>query len=343
MDYSGAGLNELLTGIGPTAPQTKVRPERVIPEPKVINDCLTVRYGDQELERRLFTAGKLKTLTINGIPVGVRLTQGVDQKGFYFYFDDGSPDFRRYYHPAGLKEIRVNSQFINIDIERKWLIEAYVARYNRRLGSFMSVNHASNSGALLSYFCTLSQMPEAKLDFLLLVLNRAVKESNDPYFRLYLFDIVMSRVMRSLIVRRFKARLVTIDQSETISVVEAAADLLNTIVADCKDYLRSLTQTFDPDQFMPISSATIRSNPNAFWSGAYYQAERRRQLLLESMPRFYCDSVLELLPESELMLCLKEENSVLPATVDSEADMEFHIQKVIKQPEVRAVNWTAAS
>jgi hypothetical protein len=343
MDYSGTGLNELLSGIAPTPPQNKVRPERVIPEPKVINDCLTVRYGDQELERRLYSAGKLKTLTINGIPVGIRLTQGVDQRGFYFYFDDGSSDFRRYYHPKGLREIRINSQFINVDIERKWLIEAYVARYNRSLGSFMSVNHSSNSGALLSYFCTLSQMTESKLDFLLLVLNKAVNESNDPYFRLYLFDVVMSRVMRSLIVRRFKTRLVTIDQSETISVVEAAVDLLHTVISDSKDNLRNLTQTFDPDQFMPISSATIRSNPNAFWSGAYYQAERRRQLLLEAMQNFYCDTVLELLPESELMVCLKEENAVIPVTSDPEAEMEFHIQKVIKQPEARAVNWTAAN
>src|SRR5262245_53717952 len=108
MDFSGLGLNDLLAGIGPTPAKQPVAPEKLQPAAAAVKvDELTVRYGDPELDRKLCGGGPLKTVSINGLPVGVRLSQGVDNKGFYFYFDDGSHEFKRYYYPKGLREIRV--------------------------------------------------------------------------------------------------------------------------------------------------------------------------------------------------------------------------------------------
>jgi hypothetical protein len=341
VDFSGLSLNELLSGIGTPAPKARVKPMNVLPPQAIANDILTLRYGDPELDRKVASCAKVRTLQIHGLPVGVRLAQGVDQKGFYFYFDDGSHDFRRHYHPEGLKEIRVNGQFINIDTERKWLIEAFVARYNRNLGGFTNLNNTSHAGSMFSYLCSLSQMPDSKLDFLLKIINAAVAESSDPYLMLYLFDVVVCRILKSLIVRKYKARPVTVDQSEILIVIENAIKLLGTVITDCRAELAKVGISAHSEQFMPMASASLRMNPVAFWCGAYYQAERRQLLMLESLSRFRDDTVLQLLSESE-MLALVSDGAAKDRhqPPETSADMvEFHIQKVMK-PEVRAVNWT---
>lgn len=350
MDFTGLGLNDLLAGIGPSVPKKPVQPERIqsaaattTAEPAVATklDQLSVRYGDPELDRKLATSGALKTIIISGLPVGIRLSQGVDTKGFYFYFDDGSHEFKRYYYPKGLREIRVNSNFINVDTERKWLIEAFVARYNRKLGSFMSLNNTSHVGTMLSYFCTLSHMPESKMDFLLQILNKSVTESTDPYFRLYLFDVVMARVIKLLIVRKFKTRMVTIDQSETVAVVDSAIELLKTVKEDALQALADLNSSADPEQFMPLSGSSFNTNPKAFWGGAFYQAEKRRSILMRCMPSLATDTILDSISESEMLLTLKEgvEANDSRQVQETSDQMEFHIQKVIKPTETRAVNW----
>jgi len=345
MDFSRLGLNDLLSGIATGASKEPVRAENIIPTAPVPvkSDELVVRYGDPELDRKLASSGPLKSISITGLPMGIRLSQGVDKKGFYFYFDEGGHDFKRFYHPTGLCEIKVNSNFINVDNERKWLIEAYVSRYNRRLGSFTSLNNASHLSTMISYFCMLSQMPEHKLNFLLQVLNRAVNESSDPYLRLYLFDVVMARVLKLLVVRKFKARLMTIDQEETLAVVDTAIELLNTIKEDSSQALAALNCEADPQQFMPLSGSSLRSNPKSFWAGAFYQAQKRHELLTECQLSLRADTVLELVSETEIVLTLKEGvEGPAPQEPQTAADqMEFHIQKMIKPSEARAVNWSS--
>src|SRR5262249_24849901 len=122
---------------------------------------LQIDYSDPNFEATLLEAGAVTVLNLGVLPRAIKLSNGMDKKGFYFVFERTGGDGKRYYYPCGLKEIKVNGQSIDTELERKWLLEAYLAQYRC---SFKSLDGACDARSVLSYFCALAQMPNEALE-----------------------------------------------------------------------------------------------------------------------------------------------------------------------------------
>jgi len=285
--------------------QESPAPEVQTPQqPAVVSLELTLRYIDADFETKLRRAVEVRTLAIDGLPHGVRLRHAVGETGFYFWFDDGSQNIKRYYYPKGLREIRVNSQYINVDLERKWLIESYLAKYCPNSGGFFSINNVTDLRAYISYISRLSHIAEDKLDFLFKSLCLAVEESSSPYFRIYVADIVLARILKCIMLHKLKQRLASLDDAEIISMTRAIVSLLDSAQAEAQRALSEINCPAQTEQFMPLSGDTLKTNPRAFWLGSLYQAQRRSAFLKEVVPAIEGGTLLDLLSDSDVLEAL---------------------------------------
>lgn len=267
---------------------------------------LVLRYGDPEFDRKIGSAGKIDTLCVHGLPQGVRMRQGMDERGFYFWFEDGFEQLGRYFHPSGLREIKINGQSLDIDLEKLWLIDSFIVRYNKHQASFASLNSESHIRELFSYFCRLSRMSTSKLEHLSMVLCNATDQSDNPYFRIYLADVLMASCLRTLIESRFRVRRASLDEESVTRVFESALALLLSAQTNCKEELGKLGETPDCNQIMPLAAASQRLNASAFWSGAYYQATRRAALLTAQAEDITGGKMLDLLTDFEMQTALRD-------------------------------------
>lgn len=264
----------------------------------VIDGLLTLRYGDPAFERKLRSAPNLRILSIDGLPAGTKLRHGVEEKGFYFWFDDGSGELKRYFYPAGLKEIRVNGQYIDVEQEWKWLIESHMARYGVGVAGFWSLTADLGVRELFSYYAKLAKMPDPKLEFLFKVLCKAAKDSTDPYFGIYLSDVTMARLLRSVTGAANKRRQ-PVTPSNMAPYVEAVLVVLETIASDARNQLGQKDTGAGGGQLLGLSGHMRRLDPIAFWTGARDQASVRENLLREALPDVRSGYVLDLLSGAE--------------------------------------------
>ncbi len=271
------------------------------PEPATVNFELSLRYIDTEFETKLLRAGEVRTLIIVGLPHGVRLRHAVGERGFYFWFDDGAPNIKQHYYPKGLQEIRVNSQYINVDLERKWLIESYLAKYCPSIGGFLSINNVTDLRGYVVYLSRLSHIADDKLDFLFKALGMAVETTTNPYFRIYLADIVLARILKCIILHKLRQRLATMDDAEIVSMTKAILSLLDSSQAEAQRALTALNCPAQTEQFMPLSGDTLRFNPRAFWLGSLYQSQRRSAFLQDVILCIQEGTLLDLLPDSDVL------------------------------------------
>ncbi len=272
---------------------------------------LELKYNDPEFESKLLAAGAVKALNIGALPPGVRLVLEFDEHGFFFRFEGGIDSKRHYYFPKGLKEIRVNSQFIDADLERKWLVGGLLSGYKH---TFKSLDAEAEVKSLVHYYCELAQLPTATMDTLINCLRRTVDGSNDPYFRIYLADLIMARVLKSLIAKKYKSSAVTVNWAEAVAIVENVLDLYESVVRDTVTALDCLNFSASDAGVMPLSVIPMRRDPRAFWAGAHYQGSKRAVLLNDAIPRFRSENVLILVPIPVLLLALADGNRNLSLT-----------------------------
>jgi hypothetical protein len=276
-----------------------------------VAELLELKYNDPEFESKLLAVFAVKALSVGALPPGVRLVQELDGDGFYFRFEGGVDSRRHYYHPKGLKEIRVNSQFIDVDLERKWLVGGALAE-NQRV--FKSLDADTEVKALIHYYCELAQLPDAKLEMLINCLHRTVEGATDPYLRIYLADLIMARVLKSLIAHKYKSKAVSVDRIEALTIVETVLDLYKTVTRDSDIALGCLNFSLSEANVVPLSVIPMRKDPRAFWAAAHYQGSRRAFLLSEAMPRFQSETILILVPIPVLLLALADGNRNLSLT-----------------------------
>ncbi|HEY9869514.1 MAG TPA: hypothetical protein V6D08_10150, partial [Candidatus Obscuribacterales bacterium] len=229
----------------------------------VIDGLLTLRYGDPAFERKLRSTPNLRILSIDGLPAGTKLRHGVEERGFYFWFDDGSGELKRYFYPSALKEVRVNGQYIDVEQEWKWLIESHLARYGSSVAGFLSVMAEIGVRELFSYYAKLAKMPEPKLEFLFKVLCKAAKDSTDPYFGIYLSDVTMARLIRSVTNAANKRRQ-QVTPANMAPYVEAVLVVLETIASDARNQLGQKDTSAGGVQLCGLSGHMRRLDAIAF-------------------------------------------------------------------------------
>lgn len=125
------------------------------------SEKLVLAYGDPEFEKKLHAPEAVKVLELGLLPPGVKLLHGLDEIGFFCQFDISGTPGLRFDYPRGLKEIRVNGQSVDVELEKKWLLEGFLSSARC---SFLSFNNDSGARVVLSYLCALAQMPPNKVE-----------------------------------------------------------------------------------------------------------------------------------------------------------------------------------
>lgn len=74
----------------------------------VVNDKLEIGYNDPNFDHYL-SRSDYKTLKINGLPEGVKLKEWVDDKGYFFWFENGSDNKAKHYMPNNLEKIEIQA------------------------------------------------------------------------------------------------------------------------------------------------------------------------------------------------------------------------------------------
>src|SRR5262249_9627342 len=143
------------------------------------------------------------------------------------------------------------------------------------------------------------------------IMHATVAHSLDPYFRIYMCDLTMARLVRALILRKFKSKDVTVDQSEVVAIAEVMLNLLGSVVSDARNELTATGLPVRTDEDMPLVAIPPRANPGKFWSGAHFQAFKREQLMVELLEKLRAGKLLNLLPVPELLLVLAGGNANL--------------------------------
>jgi hypothetical protein len=272
------------------------------------SEVLELSCDDQNFAARVQSSGPIKAINLAALPTGVKLAMALDQTGFCFFLQVGGSGQQRHYFPDGLKEIRVNGQCIDVELERKWLLHAYVNQSGR---NFASLDNSFNSRQLLSYYCGLAQLPADKLEALVSVMGRTASFSSDPFFVIYLVDLSMAKLVRSLISKKFKARGPAISQNDAVRLVEDLIGFLEDAFVDCNEAVRNLNCIIPSDGVAPLAAVPLRANPRAYWTSAYCQIASRRALVKDCLDKLRAEKLLSLLPVPELLLVLAGGNSNL--------------------------------
>lgn len=255
------------------------------------NGVLELTYGDREFDAKL-QLNNYHTLKIKGLPKDMQPSPWVDDsgKGYFFWFkhknddtDKTLSDRTRHYYPPNVKRVEIDRQvghhfkpdIIIADEMRIAATQAYMKRQNDN--GFASYGNRTDA---FKYGQRMSAISYEALQYQEKLLRDGAKASPDnPYFRLYLSDVLLGQAIKPVIDQVMNPQqnggrihfddpkvLGKIDEAlfEARKAREIAAKFGNTPIA--------------PGHEMPLSPFALNPyfyNPDLYWSGAAYQAQRR--------------------------------------------------------------------
>ena len=260
-------------------------------QPNVRDNILTLHFGDPGLDRQLSAAANYNTIVMD-TPPGVSVRHWVDDKGYYFWFQNGNDNGAHHYFPAFAKQITVNGKAFDLEAQQLKVNETYAAQ----AGGFQ--NYAKNSNAI-DFASRLSKLPAQSLDVMEKNLTQSVKNSTNPYFKIYLADIYLAQAMQPVIQQARVSPSVDVNNPRTLNYLNAAIVMLKAAQSDSINNLGGIKKVL-PDGItevplnqypqgnvvMPLSPYDIyaaeaqdRQQKHlyqySFWGGSLHQAHAR--------------------------------------------------------------------
>ncbi|HEY9791980.1 MAG TPA: hypothetical protein V6D22_16355 [Candidatus Obscuribacterales bacterium] len=229
------------------------------------NRTLTLTYGDHFFDERLKDAKDI--LEIKNLPARVGIKSWMDDKGLYFWFENGDDNKAHHYIPDGMQAITVNQQRKDVDQMR---VETYLAMQVPEAAGlkFPPLNQNTSAKAYGTAMTSLSEEMITKTGTALA--KGAADYPDNPYFRLNLAELLVADAVKPV-----QALVASGNHLETI-------DLNNTI---------SQVRLQQAQEQLALAHEAAQRSGNPF---AVYQAQRS-QVLLAALP-----AVLQALPQLEL-------------------------------------------
>lgn len=252
------------------------------------NGTLELTYGDPDFDVKL-RMKDYHTLKLNGLPEKMQPAPWVDKegKGYFFWFrhqdDKINPnlsDRTQHYFPTNLKNIEIQRQVghhfkpehVNVDEMRISATQVYMKNQNST--GFASYGEATSA---LKYAQKMGEVSMGALNYQEKLLRDAANSSErNPYFRIYLSDVLAGQAAQPIIDGIVNDRPVRWDNPDTIRKLDEAIDEIRkaqNIIAKYGDFRVPVMQETPLSPFM-------WGNSDFYWSGASYQAHRREAQLV---------------------------------------------------------------
>ncbi len=142
-----------------------------------------LKYGDADFDRKLVEG--YKRVKITGLPPGVKLRHWADEKGYYFWFENGNDNKRRHYYSSNLFELEIGGQKQNVDLERLKVNQALVSRQSGLPSGFGSMTRRTRDldyGDVMIYAARMSRISADVLNTQERILREHASSSTNPYF-----------------------------------------------------------------------------------------------------------------------------------------------------------------
>jgi hypothetical protein len=253
---------------------------------KVENGALTLSFKELiSLSELPATNIPYSTLRITGAPATARAMHWADESGYYLFFNESK---NNYHYPRSLKFVDLNGQMYDVDRSRLKISEVALSQAARaddtQKNPFASITNPRTDA--ITYFKRMAQLSGQALDWEEKVLRKGVQDTQNPYFHIYLADVLTMQAMQPLVSGFLQGGQISPEQKQAILDKLAEADKQLKAAAD-KSYgplyqmnrfpSANVVMPLAPEAFFYTPPAGTYYNPSySFWGGSWDQAQRRR-------------------------------------------------------------------
>ncbi|MGH9553128.1 MAG: hypothetical protein ACRD3W_27360 [Terriglobales bacterium] len=245
------------------------------------NAVLQWRFGDANMDKYLWTT-PYSQIRID-TPPNVQVKNWADQNGYFFWFqrtDNGAAyDGIKHYYPPSAKSICINGQYYDLEAQRLKVNENVAAAANGGQPYFANLNQnmSRNPMSVVQYAAGMSHLSGGALATMEGALEQSVKNSQNPYFKIYLSDVYVAQAMQPIMQQVLQTGHVDLANPQTLQRIDMAINLLNSAVADSRGGLARINQNVPGNVALPLDPYEIYMNNGynsyyGFWGGSYDQA-----------------------------------------------------------------------
>mgnify|MGYP000735614535 CR=1 FL=1 len=263
------------------------------PEIRIIDRALQLSINDKDFDLKLSYAAKNRPqefdkLKINDIPANVKVNYWQDPKGLFVWFENGPDNAKKHYLPGNLQNIELTNQTKTVESIRVDVNRNYAAATFSNLQNFdRSFNPAYDGGASsLKYFASMSQLGETALLKQEAVLREAAKTSDNPYYKIYLADVLTAAAVKPIINDFLNGGAADLNNPTTLRKLDEAISVLDAAYRDSDGKLKAVNHYPRANIYSPAMPGGAYWNagryPNdyfGFWAGSYDQAMARQASL----------------------------------------------------------------
>lgn len=205
-------------------------PERTFEAPKIINGVIELSYNDRDFERKLMSTDKYDTIRIKELPPGVNIQHWLDEGGYFMYFKgpDGTRGDLIHYPPNARKLSVVDVGSLDLYAERLRVNDNYAEKWH---GGFKSLQRENE---VLSYLANMSTYSDRHLLNQENSLRTSSEWSGNPYFKIFLADVMAARTMKPIVRQLQDKQMPNIFDRESIARMEFANKVLGVAERDSK-------------------------------------------------------------------------------------------------------------
>lgn len=246
---------------------------------KPVKGVLELDYGDPNFDKAI-AQKDYHTLKIKGLPEDVEIKPWLDKGGYFFWYKNGNDARAHHYFPPNLQTLKVEvwtgKHYKPYDKPvDEMRISALQSTMAGEKSGYSSFDSTTNSYA---YARKMAGVADAALDLQEKALREGAEASpKNPYFRIYLADVLLARAIKPVLEDVKAGRDVKLDNPETIRKIDAAIEELQKAQEITRKYgdIRKGPNTRLQPPLSPFGLNPYYYNPDFYWSGAAYQAYQR--------------------------------------------------------------------
>lgn len=269
-------------------------------ELKIANQTLELSIKDPQFDQKLLEAARTRGnqfdhLKLTDFDPGVKVNYWQDPKGLFIYFTDSNgqnrkdaPPPKRHYLPDNVAVLNLPNENAMVEKLRIDVNKAYADSRFKGMQDFGPNFNPQRDGGYnaMSYYTRMSNIGSTTLDAQERMLRQAVKDSDNPYYKIYLSDTLTAQAMQPITDALIHHGTVNVRNPETLRKLDEAMRVLDGVNTDSRDRLNELHRSPKGYSYNPLAPGRpywdSRQYPDdyyGFWGGSYDQAMARQAAL----------------------------------------------------------------
>jgi hypothetical protein len=275
---------------------------------RIENRALILSINDKDFDAKLSGAAKtwpkdFDKLKLTDIPPGVKVNYWQDPQGLFIWFEGGQDRGKKHYIPSNLTTLELPTQSKTIESIRIDVNRNYAQATFSNLQSFDGNFNPARDGGVnsIKYFGRIAGIADDALLKQEKVLRDAARTSDNPYYKLYLADVLTAAAVKPVINDFLRTGTADLNNPTTLRKLDEAISLLDAAYRDSSGKLREVNHFPRPNVYSPLmpgvpywSSNRYPNDFYGFYAGVYDQSMARQASLkmirdhikLGSFPKF---------------------------------------------------------